>query len=117
MRHRKRTKKFHRETGQRRSFMRNLANDLIRTGKIETTEARAKAIRPYVERCLTIAKRGDLAAKRLLFSRLQSRSIVKKLSDDLAPRYAEKKGGYLRITKSGKARKRDGVRVATVEFV
>lgn len=117
MRHRKKTKKFHRETGQRRSFLRNLANDLIRTGKIETTEARAKAIRPYVERCVTIAKKGDLASKRLLFSRLQNRSVVHKLADDLAPRYAERKGGYLKIMKTAKARKRDGVQVTTIEFV
>jgi len=110
-------KKFHRERGQRRAFMRSLANDLIRTGKIETTEARAKAIRPFVERCLTLAKHGDLASKRLLLSRLNNRAVVHKLSEDLAPRYSEKKGGYLRITKSAKVRKRDGVRTAVIEFV
>jgi large subunit ribosomal protein L17 len=117
MRHQKKGKKFHRERGQRRTFLRNLANDLIRTGKIETTEARAKAIRSFVERCLTIAKKGDLASRRLLLSRLHNNSIVHKLANDLAPRYEKRKGGYLRITKSAKARKRDGVRVAVIEFV
>ncbi len=117
MRHRVKGKKFGRITGRRKSFLRNLANDLIRTGKIETTEARAKAIRPVMERFVTIAKRGGLPARRLLLSRLGDKRAVERLLDDFAPRYAERKGGYLRIVKSGKSRKRDGALVATVEFV
>lgn len=117
MRHRKKGKKFNRKTGPRRSFMRNLAGDLIRTGKIETTEARAKAIRPYVERLLTIAKRGTLAGRRLVLARLHNERIAHKLCDEVAPRYADRKGGYLRITKTAKTRRRDGVKIATIEFV
>lgn len=117
MRHRKEGKKFNRISGRRRSFLRNLVNDLIRTGKIETTEARAKAIRPKTERLVTIAKKQDLASRRLLLSRVQSKPVVNKLVDELASKYGERKGGYLRITKSGKSRKRDGSRLATIEFV
>lgn len=117
MRHAKQGKKFHRETGPRRSFLRNLANDVIRTGKIETTEIRAKAIRPIVERYVTIAKGQTLAARRLLFRRLQNMKVVDKLYHDIAPRYAERKGGYLRITKLGKTKKRDSAPLATIEFV
>lgn len=117
MRHAKQGKKFHRETGPRRSFLRNLASDVIRTGKIETTEIRAKAIRPIVERYVTIAKGQTLAARRLLFRRLQNMKVVDKLYHDIAPRYAERKGGYLRITKLGKTKKRDSAPLARIEFV
>jgi large subunit ribosomal protein L17 len=117
MRHRVKGKKFGRITGRRRSFLRNLANDLIRAGKIKTTEARAKAVRPAVERLVSIAKRGDLSARRLLLSRLGNKLAAERLLDDIAPRYAERKGGCLRIIKSSKRRKRDGAPVAIVEFV
>jgi large subunit ribosomal protein L17 len=117
MQHSKVGRKFHRETGPRRAFLRNLANDLVRTGKIETTEIRAKAIRPIVERYVTIAKGQTLAARRLLISRLQNTQVVDKLYHDIAPKYAERKGGYLRITKLGTTRKRDSAPMARIEFV
>lgn len=117
MRHRVKGKKFGRITGSRKSFLRNLAVDLIRVGKIKTTEARAKAIRPIVERFVSIARKGGLPARRLLLSRLGNKRAVERLLDDIAPRYAERKGGCLRIIKSGKNRKRDGAPVATVEFI
>lgn len=117
MRHRKKGKKFNRKTGRRRSFLRNLASDLIRVGKIETTEVRAKAIRPIVERLVTIAKKGTLASRRLAVSRIHNQKVVKKLFEEIAPKYAERKGGYLRITKLGKPRKRDGVATSKIEFV
>ena len=117
MRHRVKGKKFHRITGRRKSFLRNLTNDLIRAGKIETTETRAKALRPMVERCVTIAKRQTLAGRRILISRLQNMKMVEKLMEDISPRYTARSGGYTRITKSGKSRKRDGSSIATVEFV
>ncbi len=117
MRHRKEGKKFHRTTGDRRAFLRNLAGDLIRNGKIKTTEARAKAIRPMVERFVSIAKKQTLSARRLLLSRLHNEAAVRKLYGDIAPRYAERNGGYLRISKTAKARKRDGTRVAVIEFI
>lgn len=117
MRHQKQGKKFHRTAGKRRAFLRNLASDLIRSGKIETTEARAKALRPIVERLVTFAKRGDLASRRLLFSRLQNKRVVHKLCDEVGPRYRERAGGYLKISKLSKSRKRDGGQVARIEFV
>ncbi len=117
MRHHVQGKKFHRLTGRRRSFLRNLANDLIRSGKIETTEARAKAIRPLVERCVTLARRKTLASRRLLLSRLQNKATVAKLMDEIGSRYAARAGGYLRVTKLATSRKRDGSRLAVIEFV
>ena len=117
MRHRKKGKKFGRITGRRRSFLRNLASNLIRDERIETTETRAKAIRPLVERFVTIAKKQDLAARRLLLRRLHDKGIVEKLYGEIAPRYLERNGGYLRVVKSAKARKRDGSAIAMIEFV
>lgn len=117
MRHRKKGRKFNRITGRRRSFLRNLTNDLIRSGRIETTEARAKEIRPLVEKFLTIAKKQNLAGRRLLLARLQNEKTVERLMDELAPRYASRTGGYLRILKSSKARKRDGSQLAIIEFI
>lgn len=110
-------KKFSRKTGQRRAFMRSLANNVIRKGRIETTVARAKAIRPLVEKAVTLAKKQDLASRRALISRLGDERAVTKLMEDIAPRYKERRGGYMRIVKTGKMRKRDGVQVAVIEFV
>ncbi|OGY99322.1 MAG: 50S ribosomal protein L17 [Candidatus Liptonbacteria bacterium RIFCSPLOWO2_01_FULL_52_25] len=117
MRHLKKGKKFGRLRGDRRAFLRNLVNDLLRVGKIETTETRAKAIRPVAERLITIAKAQTLASRRLLLSRVHNVKIMEKLMRDIGPRYAERPGGYLRIVKLGKSRKRDGGRVARIEFV
>ncbi len=117
MRHLKEGKKFHRLRGQRRAFLRNLANDLVKVGRIETTEARAKAIRPVVERLVTIAKKQNLAARRLILKRVHNPRIANKIYEELGPRYAARAGGYLRIIKLQKSRKRDGSRLAAVEFV
>lgn len=118
MRHLKKgNKKFGRLRGARISFLRNLANDLIRTGKMETTEARAKAVRPKVERLVTFAKKQTLAARRELIERVHNTKVVEKLMHDLGPRYAERTGGFLRITLLAKSRKRDGTRMARIEFV
>lgn len=117
MRHKKEGRKFHRVRGDRRAFLRNLAANLIRNGKIATTEARAKEIRPLVERFVSIAKKQTLAARRLLLRRIHNEAIVRKLYEDIAARYEKRNGGYLRISKTAKARKRDGTRVALIEFV
>lgn len=117
MRHLKKGKKFGRLRGDRRAFLRNLVNDLVRAGKIETTEARAKAIRPLTERLVTIAKKQTLASRRLVLGRVHNAKIMEKLMGDIGLRYAERPGGYLRIVKLGKSRKRDGSRVARIEFV
>jgi large subunit ribosomal protein L17 len=117
MRHLKKGKKFSRLRGQRISFVRNLANDLIRSGSVETTETRAKAIRPVVERLVSFAKKQTLASRRVIISRVHNEKIAAKLYNELGPRYAERAGGYLRITKLGVPRKRDGTRMARIEFV
>jgi large subunit ribosomal protein L17 len=110
-------KKFSRKTGQRRAFMRGLANNVIRRGRVETTIARAKAIRPVVERAVTIAKKETLASRRVLESRFHDQVVVEKLIRDLGPRYKSRAGGYTRIIKTGKMRRRDGVETAIIEFV
>lgn len=117
MQHRRVGTKFHRLRGQRRAFMRGLANNLIRHGRIETTETRAKALRPFVERLVTIARKNDLASRRLVVSRLANRDTARRLAEDIAPRYKERPGGYTRISKLMEARKRDGSRLAVIEFV
>src|SRR5271154_308477 len=114
MRHLKKGKKFARLRGPRIHFMRNLANDLIRSGSIETTEARAKAIRPVVEKLVTSAKKQTLAARRTILSRVNNEKVASKLYNDLAPRYATRAGGFLRITKLGTSRKRDGTLMARI---
>ncbi|MDO8504827.1 MAG: 50S ribosomal protein L17 [Candidatus Liptonbacteria bacterium] len=117
MRHGKEGKKFHRERGQRKAFMRSLMNALIKHGKMETTETRAKAVKPLVEKAVTMAKKKNLASRRLLIARLHDRKVVQKLCDEIADKYATRKGGYLRITKLAKVRKRDGTRLVSIEFV
>lgn len=117
MRHLKKGKKFHRTKGQRKAFLRNLANDLVRSGKIETTEARAKALRPIVERLVTCAKGRTLAARRLILSRVHNVAVAEKLYGELGQRYAGRAGGYLRIVKLAKSRKRDGTKMARIEFI
>ena len=109
-------RKFHRKTGQRRLFYQGLANNLIMKEKIATTEIRAKAIRPFVEKLVTIGKKQQLASLRLLMSRLP-KEAAQKVYYEIATRYQDRKGGYLRIIKQGRVRKRDGTRTAIIEFV
>lgn len=117
MRHLKKTNKFHRMSGQRRAFMRGLANNLIQRERIETTQARAKAIRPVVEKYVTMAKKNNLAHRRLLLARLQNKKSVERLFEDFATRYKDRAGGYTRVVKLMNVRKRDGSRLAAIEFV
>ncbi len=117
MRHAKKGRTFGRLTGPRASFVRNLCNDLIRAGKIETTEARAREIRPKVERLVSFAKKDTVAHRRLVASRVGNDTVVKKLFTEYGPKYAERAGGYLRITKLAEVRKRDATRMARIEFV
>ena len=109
-------RKFHRKKGPRKSFMKSLANSLIMKEKITTTEIRAKAMRPLVERLVTVGKKQQLAGFRLLISKLPKQA-AEKLYHEIAPRYKERPGGYLRIIKQGRVRKRDGTKMATIEFV
>ena len=99
-----------------RHLLSNLAADLFRHGRITTTEARARALRPFAERLITKAKRGDLHAKRLVLASIRDRDVVAKLFDEVAPRYATRAGGYLRILKLD-PRRGDSARMAMVELV
>ena len=89
----------------------------MRRGKIETTESRAKAIRPIVERLITRAKGQTLTARRLILERVHNKGAAAKIFEELGPRYANRSGGYTRIVKLGKSHKRDGARLARIEFV
>lgn len=109
-------RKFNRKKGPRRSFLKGLASNLILREKIETTVPRAKEIRPLVERLVTIAKKQQLASLRLLLSRLP-KDAAKKLFYEIAPRYKERAGGYLRITKESKSRNRDSAPLSIIEFI
>ncbi|MEK7188068.1 MAG: 50S ribosomal protein L17 [Patescibacteria group bacterium] len=117
MQHRKRGRKFHRIASKRAPFLRNLVNNLVRHESIETTEARAKEIRPQVEKLVTMGKKQTLAARRLLIQRLHNERMAHKVFEVLSPRYADRKGGYLRIKKSAKVRRRDASVLVTIEFV
>jgi len=116
MRHHSNTKKFGREKTQRHALMRSLARNLIRDSRIETTLTKAKALRPFVEKLVTSAKSGTVAARRLVNSRIDSAVQTKKLFETVAPKYKSRAGGYLRIMKLPN-RDLDGSPMALIEFV
>jgi large subunit ribosomal protein L17 len=121
MRHRKAGRKLGRSSGHRRALYRNLITEFFRNERIRTTEAKAKAIRGQAEKLITLAKRGSLPewrvhARRLAARRLNDPLIVKKLFDELAPRYEGRPGGYTRILKLGR-RKGDGAPMVILELV
>ena len=116
MRHRNYGKKLSRKTEHRRSLLRNLVTSLIQRERIETTVAKAKAARPLAEWMITLAKRGDLAARRQAASYLLEPGAVKYLFEDLSKRYASRPGGYTRLVHAG-WRKGDGADVAVLELV
>lgn len=113
--HSQKTNKLGREKNQRNALLKTLAVSLIRDGKIQTTEAKAKALRPRVEKLLTKAKAGGVANLRLIGSQIGPVS-AKVLVSGIAPKYKERKGGYLRITKLND-RKNDGAKIVQIEFV
>lgn len=119
MRHHNKNKKFGRERKQRKALMRSLAIALIKAEKIETTEAKAKATRSYVEKLITKGRKNDLATQRILNSKLGSGGdlAVKKIIDILAPRYKNRPGGYLKVTKIGDRIGSDGAPMAILQFV
>lgn len=115
MQHRRRGRIFGRKTDRRRAFLKSLVTALILRRRIKTTEARAKEIRPKVEKMVTKAKSGTLAVRRQLASET-SPKIAKILVEKLAPEYKDRRGGYLRIMKMG-VRRSDAARLAIIEFV
>ncbi len=117
MRHHNSVRKFGRTSNQRRALLKSLALALINHGRIETTEAKAKELRPYVEKLVTKAKDNTVASKRLIVSRLMNRKEEsKKLFDEIAPKYKDQKGGYTRIMKLPQ-RQGDAAKMALIEFV
>jgi large subunit ribosomal protein L17 len=116
MRHHRSGKKLGRDSAHRRSMYANLAGSLIEHGRIKTTEAKAKAVRPIAEKMITLGRRGDLAARRQALAYLRSQEVVHLLFAEVGPRFADRNGGYTRIVKLGQ-RPGDGAETAYLELV
>jgi large subunit ribosomal protein L17 len=116
VRHQKAGRKLGRDSAHRKALYANLVSSLIEHGRIKTTEAKAKETRPIVEQMITLGKRGDLAAHRQAVALLRSKPIVRLLFAEVAPRFADRPGGYTRIVKLG-PRQGDAARMVFLEFV
>jgi large subunit ribosomal protein L17 len=116
VRHRKSGRKLGRDSAQRKALYSNLAGALIEHGRIRTTEAKAKEVRPIVEEMITLGKRGDIAAQRHAVAFLRSKSVAHRLFVDVAPRFADRPGGYTRIVKIG-PRQGDAALMVYLELV
>ena len=108
---------FHREAGQRRALLKSLARSLVLEESISTTEARAKALRPFIERLVSYSKMNTLASRRFALSKLGDKVAIKKLFDSIGPRYATRNGGYTRVTKRTKRGLNDARKLAYISFV
>jgi large subunit ribosomal protein L17 len=116
MRHARSGKKLGRDSAHRRALYSNLAGALIEHGRIETTAAKAKAVKPFAEKLITLGKRGDLHARRQALAALRSNDVVHRLFADVAPRFAERPGGYTRIVRIG-PRQGDAAEMVYLELV
>lgn len=117
MRHHNNVRKFGRDKNQRHALLKGLMLALIAHGKIQTTEAKAKELRPFIEKMITKANVGTLASRRVVISRLYNlTSEANKLINDIAPKYKERLGGYTRITKLPR-RQGDASKMAIIEFI
>ena len=116
MRHRRSGRKLGRDAAHRKALYANLAGALIEHGRIRTTVAKAKEVRPIAEQMITLGRRGDLSARRRAIGYLRSHEIAHKLFSEVAPRFADRAGGYTRIVKLG-PRQGDGAEMAYLEFV
>ena len=117
MRHAKQRNKLSRDSAHRRSLLRNLCRDVVEHERIRTTQPKAKALRPEFEKLITLAKRGDLHARRQALSELHNdKFAVHKLFEEIAPRYADRDGGYTRIVKLG-PRRSDSTEMVFLELV
>ncbi|WP_187972018.1 50S ribosomal protein L17 [Aquibium microcysteis] len=116
MRHGRSGRRLNRTSSHRKAMFTNMAASLIEHEQITTTLPKAKELRPIVEKLVTLGKRGDLHARRQAISQVGSAVLVKRLFDTIAPRYAERNGGYLRIMKAG-FRFGDNAAMAVIEFV
>ena len=110
------TRKLGKTTAQRKAMLRQLVTDLLENGKIETTFYRAKEVQPVVEKMITLGKRGNLAAYRRALSFISKEDVAQKLFKEIAPKYADRNGGYTRVTRTG-ARRGDAAEMAIIELV
>ena len=118
MRHRRNRHKLSRDAAHRKALLANLSKEIIEHERIETTVAKAKAVKPEIEKLITLARRGDIAARRQAAATLQSpdKGVIHKLFEEIAPRYAERPGGYTRILKLG-PRRSDSTEMVLLELV
>ena len=116
MRHQRAGKKLGRDSAHRKALYANLTGALIEHGRIRTTEAKAKAVKPIAEQLITLGRRGDLAARRQAIAYLRSKDVLHKLFADVAPRFADRPGGYSRIVKIG-PRQGDAAEMVYLELV
>lgn len=116
MRHRAKGKQLSRTASHKKALLANLATSLFRHDRIQTTQAKAKELRPYAERLITLARRGDLHARRLVERKLKDREVTHRLFTELGKRFAARPGGYTRIVKLGH-RVGDGADVARIELL
>ena len=110
------TRKLGKTTAQRKAMLRQLVTDLLENGKIETTFYRAKDVQPVVEKMITLGKKGNLAAYRRALSFITKEDVAQKLFKEIAPKYADRNGGYTRVTRTG-ARRGDAAEMAIIELV
>ncbi len=116
MRHRAKGRQLSRTSTHRRALLNNMATSLFEHGRIITTEAKAKELRPFAEKLITLARRGDLHARRLVERRIKSRETLSLLFSEIGPRFAARPGGYTRILKLGH-RDGDGADIARIELL
>ncbi len=110
------TRKLGKTSAQRRALLRQQVTDLLENGKMETTFYRAKEVQPVVEKMITLGKKGNLAAYRRAMSYITKEDVVQKLFKEIAPKYADRNGGYTRVTRTG-PRRGDAAEMAVIELV
>jgi large subunit ribosomal protein L17 len=115
MRHLNSGRKLNRSGSHRKALFRNMVLSLIRHGRITTTDAKAKELRRFADKMVTLGKQGDLAARRMAFAFMQSRDAVKKLFDEIAPQFKQRAGGYTRVIKFER-RRGDAAPLSVIEF-
>jgi large subunit ribosomal protein L17 len=116
MRHRAKGRQLSRTSTHRRALLNNMATSLFEHGRVITTEAKAKELRPFAEKLITLARRGDLHARRLVERRIKNRETLSRLFSEIGPRFAARPGGYTRILKLGH-RDGDGADIARIELL
>jgi large subunit ribosomal protein L17 len=116
MRHRAKGRQLSRTSSHRRALLNNMATSLFEHGRVITTEAKAKELRPFAEKLITLARRGDLHARRLVQRKIKDRETLSRLFSEIGPRFAARPGGYTRILKMGH-REGDGADIARIELL